>query len=112
MSTYSQILYQLVFSTKYREQTLLENNRNNLYKYIWGVLQKQKCHLYQIGGIEDHIHIITHIHPMIAPALLVKDIKLSATEFIKKENLFNKFNGWQDACLAGQAGLWCFYISY
>lgn len=96
MSTYSQILYQLVFSTKHREQTLIDNNRNNLYRYIWGVLQKQKCHLYQIGGIEDHIHIITHIHPMIAPALLVKDIKLSATEFIKKENLFNKFNGWQD----------------
>ena len=56
MSTYAQILYQLVFSTKNRELTLTLNNRENLYKYIWGVLQKQKCHLYRIGGIEDHIY--------------------------------------------------------
>lgn len=96
MSTYAQILYQLVFSTKNRELTLTLNNRENLYKYIWGVLQKQKCHLYRIGGIEDHIHIITHIHPMVAPANLVKDIKLSSASFIKKEHLFKKFNGWQD----------------
>jgi REP element-mobilizing transposase RayT len=96
MSTYSQILYQLVFTTKNRALTLSKNNRENLYKYIWGVLQKQKCHLYQIGGVEDHIHILTHIHPMVAPALLIKDIKLSSTEFIKKEHVFNNFSGWQD----------------
>ena len=96
MSTYTQILYQIVFSTKYRENTLSANNRNELYKYIGGILKNKKCHLYQVGGIEDHLHIVTHLHPSVALAQLVKDIKLASTEYIKSKNLFPKFNGWQD----------------
>ncbi len=57
--TYTQILYQIVFSTKDREQTLTKN-RDTLYKHIWSILNNKKCHLYQIGGVEDHIHIQAH----------------------------------------------------
>jgi putative transposase len=96
MSTYTQILYQLVFSTKKRELTLDAKNRNELYKYIWGILNNNKCHLYQIGGVEDHVHIVTHLHPSIALSDLIKDIKLASSVHIKKENLFPNFNGWQD----------------
>ena len=96
MSTYTQILYQIVFSTKNREKTLQESNRNELFSYIWGILKKKNCHLYRIGGVEDHLHIVTHIHPMIAPSLLIKDIKLASSKLIKQEDLFPSFNGWQD----------------
>ena len=96
MSTYTQILYQIVFSTKNREKTLLESQREQLFAYIWGVLKNKKCHLYRIGGVEDHLHIVTHIHPMVALSILVKDIKLSSSKFIKQENIFPYFNGWQD----------------
>ncbi|HRP61272.1 MAG TPA: IS200/IS605 family transposase, partial [Vicingus sp.] len=95
MSTYTQILYQIVFSTKHREQTLDANNRKELYQYIWGILKNKKCHLYQIGGIEDHVHIIIHLHPSVSLANLVKDIKLASSEFIKTNKLFKNFNGWQ-----------------
>lgn len=95
MSTYTQSLYQIIFSTKEREKTLSKENRDELYRYIWGVLKNKKCHLYRIGGIEDHVHIITHIHPSIAVADLVKDIKLAGSEFIRKEKLFPRFEGWQ-----------------
>ena len=96
MGTYTQILYQIVYSTKNRERTLAKQNRKELFKYIWGILKNKKCHLYQIGGIEDHIHIVTHLHPSIALSDLIKDVKLASTEYIKKENLFHSFNGWQD----------------
>ncbi len=96
MSTYTQILYQIVYSTKHREHTLAADNRNELFKYIWGILKNKKCHLYQIGGVTDHLHIVTHLHPSIALASLVKDIKLASTEHIKNKNLFPEFNGWQD----------------
>jgi len=88
-------LDQIVYSTKDREKTLKKAELKDLYKYIWGVLKNKKCHLYHIGGIEDHIHIVTHIHPSIALAQLIKDIKLSSTEYIKSNKLFNSFNGWQ-----------------
>jgi REP element-mobilizing transposase RayT len=95
MSTFTQILYQIVYSTKYREKTLHAENRKELYKYIWGILKNNKCHLYQVGGVEDHIHIITHLHPSVALADLVKDIKLASSDYIKTEKLFSNFNGWQ-----------------
>jgi len=96
MSTYTQILYQIVFGTKNREQTLTKNNRNELFKYIWGILKNKSCHLYRINGVEDHIHIVTHLHPTIALSTLVKDIKISSSLYIKEQHLFNNFTNWQD----------------
>ena len=95
MSTYTQILYQIIFSTKERDKSLVEEMRPELYNYIWGILKNNKCHLYRINGIEDHIHILTHLHPSIALAELIKDIKISSSKMIKEENIFPKFNGWQ-----------------
>ena len=96
MSTYTQILYQLVFSTKHRNPTLLKENRRDLYKCIWGILNNKNCMVYQIGGVEDHTHIVFDLHPSIALSNLVKDIKLGATSFIKEKEIFPDFEGWQD----------------
>ena len=96
MSTYTQIIYQIVFGTKNREPTLTKENRDELFKYIWGLLENKKCHLYRINGVEDHLHIVTHLHPTVSLASLVKDIKLASAEYIKVNRLFKNFKGWQD----------------
>ncbi|MFA9390648.1 MAG: IS200/IS605 family transposase [Prolixibacteraceae bacterium] len=96
MSTYTQILYQLVFSTKDREKTLLESNREKLFHFIWGILKNKKCTLYQINGVEDHLHIATHVHPTIALSSLVKDIKVYTSLWIKENNIFPDFAAWQE----------------
>lgn len=95
MSTFTQILYQIVFSTKNREHTLTKPGRDELFRYISGVLKNKNCHLYQIGGVADHLHIVTHLHPSVALASLVKDIKLASSEHIKTNRLFPLFSGWQ-----------------
>ncbi|MEW6060393.1 MAG: transposase [Bacteroidota bacterium] len=96
MSTYTQILYQIVFGTKHHQKTLAADKRDELFRYIAGILKNKKCHLYRINGVEDHLHIVTHLHPSVALADLVKDIKLASSEFIKTNNLFPRFGGWQD----------------
>lgn len=96
MGTYTQILYQIVYSTKHREKTLEKENRNELFRYVTGILKNKKCHLYQIGGVSDHLHIVTHIHPSVSLAGLIKDIKLASSDYLKSQKLFPKFNGWQD----------------
>ncbi len=73
-----------------------KENRPTLFKYIWDVLNNKKCHLYRINGVEDHLHIVTHLHPSVALSDLVKDIKLSSSGFIQENNLFKSFDGWQD----------------
>ena len=96
MSTYTQIIYQIVFSTKRRERTLTANGRDELFKYITGLLKNKNCHLYQINGVEDHLHIVTHLHPTVSLSSLVKDIKVSSALYIKENNLFKNFSSWQE----------------
>ena len=96
MSTYTQIIYQIIFGTKYHQQILHKANRQKLFQYITGILQNKNCHLYQINGIENHIHILFHLHPTIALSDIVKDIKLASSKFIKDNNLFPDFIGWQN----------------
>jgi len=95
MSTFTQILYQIVFSTKNREKVLTKNNREELFKYIWGITKNKKCHLYQINGVEDHLHILIDLHPSIALSSLVKEIKVASTLHIKEKKLFDNFANWQ-----------------
>lgn len=95
MSTYTQIIYQIVFGTKNHETIMTESGQERLYRIIWGILKNKKCHLYRIGGVEDHLHIVTHVHPSVAVANLVKDIKLATSTLIKSENIFSNFKGWQ-----------------
>ena len=96
MSTYTQLFYHIVFSTKNRERTIISQNRELLLKYIWGIIKNKKSHLYRINVVEDHIHILTHIHPSIALSDFIKTIKVSSSAWIKENNVFQGFQHWQD----------------
>ncbi|MGB4849227.1 MAG: transposase [Saprospiraceae bacterium] len=96
MSTHTQIIYQIVYSTKNREKCLTKKYREPIFKYIGGILKNKNCHLYIVNGVEDHLHVVTHIHPIIALASLIKDIKISCNGFIKEKLLIPDFPGWQD----------------
>lgn len=100
MSTYTQILYHIAWTTKHMRPSLQKEDRLSLFEHISKLLKKRKCHLHGINGTEDHIHILLNIHPSIAPADLVKTIKLSCTQHIKEKLLFQDFNGWQEGYVA------------
>lgn len=96
MSTYTQLLFHIVFSTKNREHTIVQDQKKRLFGYIHQLLTNKGCHLYRLNGVEDHLHILTHIHPTISVSHLVKDIKLASYDFILKEKIFPNFKGWQN----------------
>jgi len=100
MSTFTQIYYHLVFSTKNRDPVLLIDKRENLFRYTWGILTNKGCHLYRIGAVEDHVHIFTSLHPTIALSDLVKEIKVSTSTWIKENRVFPAFTHWQDGYAA------------
>jgi putative transposase len=60
-----------------------------------GIIQHHKSHPYLINGVEDHLHILTHVHQTVAIANLVKEIKISSNQFIKQRRLFPDFVEWQ-----------------
>jgi REP element-mobilizing transposase RayT len=96
MSTYTQIIYHIVFGTKGRKSVLVPDKREELFRYVWGILKNKGCHLYRIGGADDHIHILTSVHPTLALARLVKDVKISSSKWIRESGAFPGFEHWQD----------------
>ena len=100
MNTYLQNYHHIIFSTKNRSACLTKPGREDLYRFITGILRNKRCKLYQINGMEDHIHILSHIHPDQSLSALVKDIKLASTYFIKEMQLFETFSGWQNGYAA------------
>ena len=100
MSSYRQILYHIVFRTKNGEKTLHQENIKELYAYILGIIRAKKCFLYRINGIEDHIHFLSDLHPTIALADYMRDIKTASSLWLKQHEKFRDFNGWADGYAA------------
>ena len=96
MSSYRQLLYHLVFRTKNSLPAIKQDNDNNLYAYISGIIKNKNCHPYRINGIENHLHILTDIHPSIALADFMRDIKVSSSMWMKEGGLFPSFKGWAE----------------
>ena len=89
------ILTHIVFSTKKRQRWLHKDICQELYPYINNILENQKCHAYQIGGIPDHIHIVCALGKTISASKLIEEIKISTSKWIKtKDNNFADFY-WQ-----------------
>jgi putative transposase len=96
MSTFRQIYYQIVFSTKHRKYVLVEEHEDQLYKYIWGIVKNKNYRLYRINGMPDHIHLFVDLHPSISLSNFVKDIKIASNSWIKQSGLFPDFEEWQN----------------
>jgi REP element-mobilizing transposase RayT len=96
MSSYRQILYHLIFRTQNSSRTLKQEHIRELYAYIMGIIRNKNCFLYRINGAEDHIHILSDLHPSIALADYIKDIKVSSSVWLKKSGLFPNFNSWSE----------------
>ena len=96
MSTYTQIYYHIVFSTKQRAPVLVQSCRESLFRYAWGIIQKRNSRLYRINGTSDHLHILTSLHPSVSLADLVKDIKGGLSYWIKENKVCPRFSNWQN----------------
>lgn len=100
MNSYRQIFYHIVFCTYNRENTLPEEHHIELYKYIWGIIKKRDCVLYQINGMENHIHILSDLHPSIALSNYIKEIKTASNKWMKDSGNFPNFSSWAEGYCA------------
>jgi REP element-mobilizing transposase RayT len=95
-NTYSQLYVQIVFAVKGRQNLISKNNREELHKYITGIVQNREQKMLAIFCMPDHIHVFVNIKPSISISDLVRDIKANSTKFINERNwIKGKFN-WQE----------------
>jgi REP element-mobilizing transposase RayT len=94
-NTYTQCYFHLVFAVKNRQALILKNWKDELEKYITGIVQNNKHKLLSIGSMPDHIHIFIgyNVNQLIPD--LVEEIKTSSNNWIKLQG-FSKFKfEWQ-----------------
>jgi REP element-mobilizing transposase RayT len=95
-NTYTQIHIQAVFSVQNRECIIQNNWRDELYKYITGIVQKNNHKLLAINGMSDHVHILFGLRPSQSVSDLLQDIKGSSSKWINDKRLVRGKFSWQE----------------
>jgi REP element-mobilizing transposase RayT len=80
--THSQILLHIVFSTKRREPWISAEVAERLYPYIGGIVRAERGVLYDIGGIEDHVHLYLRWRPDESVSNLMRTVKARSSLWV------------------------------
>ena len=80
--TYSQILLHIVYSTKHRTPWITPEIAERLYPYIGGIIRAEKGTLFDIGGIEDHVHLYLRTKPDTKISDLMRTVKARSSKWV------------------------------
>ncbi len=87
-------LYHIVISTYARKMTIPEESKNDLYRYINGMVERYNSRLIRINGIGNHVHILLDLHPTVALAALIQSIKMGSNKYMSGNPKFPFFDHW------------------
>ncbi len=93
--TFSQIYIQVVFAVKGRENLIDKSWKEELNKYIAGIIKGKEQQSIIVNGVSDHIHIFVGLKPAMSISNLVRDVKNNSTNFINEKGLLKKKFSWQ-----------------
>jgi putative transposase len=95
-NTYTQIHIQFVFAVKYREALIQKEWKEELHKYITGIIQENNHKMLQINSMPDHIHIFIGMRPMQSIAALVQNVKTESSKWVKEKRFCDFPFAWQE----------------
>ena len=95
-NTYSKIYLQFVFAVKYRESLIPRQNKEELHKYITGLVRNRNSKMLAVHCMPDHAHIFVGFKPNILISDFVKEIKVESNEFINEKRWIGKKFSWQE----------------
>lgn len=95
-NTFSQIYIQTVFAVSNRLSLVKPTFKEELHKYITGIITKQGQKLISINGMSDHLHILIGLKPAMALADLVRDIKADSSILVNKNKWVRGKFSWQE----------------
>jgi putative transposase len=80
------VLVHIIFSTKNRVAFLQSQDlRSEVHAYLVGTLRGQDCQPFRVGGVADHVHILTALSRKTSIADLVKNLKINSTKMIRNK---------------------------
>lgn len=93
--TFSQLYIHVVFAVKGRENLIHIEWKNELNKYIAGIIRGKEQKSIIVNGMSDHIHAFIGLKPAMAISDLVRDIKNNSAKFINEKKLIRGKFSWQ-----------------
>ena len=98
--SYVQLLYHVIIRTKGSEPVLSLEYSEELYRYIWGIIENKNSVLYRINGMEEHVHILLSLHPTIALSDFMREMKAETSKMLKRTLGFENFIAWSEGYAA------------
>ena len=95
-NTFSQIYLQFVFAVKHRENLISKEHKEELHKYITGLVTNRKAKMLAVHCMPDHIHLFVGFKPVISIADFIKEIKVESNEFINSKKWIKGNFSWQE----------------
>lgn len=81
-NTFHQVFVQIVFFVKHREYLIPQNKKEELHKYITGIVENKNCKMIAVNSMPDHLHFLVGLIPSLSISDLVKDIKIATNRLI------------------------------
>jgi REP element-mobilizing transposase RayT len=94
--TYSQVYIQIVFAVKGRENLIGRDWKDDLHKYMAGIIKAKEQKPIIVNGMPDHVHVFVGLRPSMAISDLVRDIKNNSSNFINEGKLVKGKFSWQE----------------
>ena len=95
-NTYTQIYIQVVFAVQDRMCLIRPENKDELEKYMTGIVTKNGQKLIAINSMPDHVHVLVGLKPSMALSDLVGDIKTGSTNHINEQRWVKGRFSWQE----------------
>jgi putative transposase len=95
-NTYSQINIHCVFAVKGRENILTKDFRDDLHKYMSGILRNDNVFPLAVGGWKDHVHVFFELSPSLRISDLMRMLKATSSKWINDNGFVKGKFQWQE----------------
>ena len=93
--SYTSILFHCIFATKERRPWISKEIRPRLWAYMGGIARSNGVKALAIGGVQDHVHLLLSLHPVMPVAKAMQLIKAGSSKWFHEQIPRRPF-AWQE----------------
>ena len=94
--TFSQIYIQVVFAVNGRTNLLQKPWRDEVFKYMSGIIKGKNQKAIIVNGVANHVHLFVGLKPSMSLSDLIRDVKNNSSNFINGQKLVRGKFSWQE----------------
>jgi REP element-mobilizing transposase RayT len=95
-NSFKQIYVHVIFAVKGRQSLLKNEHREELHKYMTGIVKERECKLVAINSVSDHLHLMLAYNPKVVLADVIRDLKAFSSKMMNERGWFEREFHWQN----------------